>query len=181
MRRARFDSSNGSDRQLEGLCEMRDGRSAAGADQRWSDGRRKRRSEKFQPVQALGLRQRCCSDEGGQIVRAAMRNRSTICARLGDTTLAERGFFHLRAHGVQIVRGGNNGEQQKYRTGKRAQEDKRRDCRAPGDPSCGTAGEGRATPLAPEQISGQQQRQPTKVKKKLHTKGSMLRQGVPQT
>ncbi len=181
MRGARFDSSNGTDRQLGGLCEMRAGRSAAGADKRWSDGRRKRRSEKFQPVQALEPRQRCCSDDGSQIVGVAVRNRSTICARLGNTTLAERGFFHFRAQGVQIVRGGNNREQQKDRAGKRAQEDKRRYCRALGDPSRGTDGEGRGTPLPPKQISGQQQRKPTKVKKKLHTKGLMPCQDVPQT
>jgi hypothetical protein len=160
---------------------MRAGRSAAGADKRWSDGRRKRRSEKFQPIQAFEFRQRCCSDDGSQIVRAAVRNRSTIRGRVGDTTLAEREFFHLRAHGVQIVRGGNNREQQKYRAGKRAQEDKRRHCRAPGNPSCGTAGNVRGTTLAPEQISGQQQRKPTKVKKKLHTKRLMPCQDASQT
>ncbi len=79
--------------------------------------------------------------------------------------MPERAFrlFHLRAHGVQVVAGRNHRKQQDEGTTKNANENKRRNRWI----SCWSA---RNSASQPQQICRQQQRQPTEIKKKLHTK-----------
>ena len=67
-------------------------------------------------------------------------------------------FFHLRPHGVQVVGGRNHGKQQNQRAAENANEDE------------GTMGSSRRSPLPPQQKGGHQQREPTEIEKKLHTK-----------
>ncbi len=78
-------------------------------------------------------------------------------------------LFHLGPHGVQVVAGRNHWKQQNKCAAESAQENERVRRR--------TIGSGRRSPLPPEQPAGQQQGQPTEIKKKLHTKrpGSLER------
>jgi hypothetical protein len=68
------------------------------------------------------------------------------------------GLFHLRAHGVQVVGGGDHREQQHENTTQGAEEDKRSGRRAV-----------RPCPSPPQPIRGQQKAEPTKIEKKLHS------------
>jgi len=64
---------------------------------------RKRTGEKFQPAYAGESDRGRGGDNGRQILAAALPGRSH--RGLADTALARRRFFHLGAHGVQVVGG----------------------------------------------------------------------------
>jgi len=84
--------------------------------------------------------------------------------RLADTALARRGLFHFGPHCVQIVGGRDHREQQNECTAKRIDRHQRARRRTYYStiPVC------RRAPSPPQQIGRQQQRQPTKIEKKLH-------------
>lgn len=71
-------------------------------------------------------------------------------------------FFHLGAHGVQVICSRDHWEQQDQRATERAKQNERVVRR--------TLRTGRRNPVPPQQPSGQQQGEPTQIKKKLHTK-----------
>jgi len=79
-------------------------------------------------------------------------------------------LFHLGSHGVQIVGGRDHGKQQHENAAESAHEDERARRRT----SCRTIRTGRSSPSPPQHIGGQQQREPTEIKKKLHTKRPVL-------
>jgi len=153
---------NATDRRFSELPEAGAWRSAAGAEDRGSHGHRKRCDEKFQPALASESERGHGCDHSGQILPGAVPDRSLSHGCLADTTLTGRGFFHLGPHGVQVVAGRDHREQQNECAAESAHEDDRACCR--------TIRTGRRIPLPPQQPSGQQQREPTEIKKKLHTK-----------
>jgi len=71
-------------------------------------------------------------------------------------------LFHLGAHGVQVVAGRDYRKQQNECAAESAKENELGRCRT----SDGTS---QSSPTPPQQPRGQQQREPTEVKKKLHT------------
>ena len=75
-------------------------------------------------------------------------------------------LFHLGSHGVQVVGGRDYREQQNQCAAESADKDERSPCRT----SCRTTRTGRRSPVPPQQTGGQQQGEPTEIKKKLHTK-----------
>lgn len=75
-----------------------------------------------------------------------------------DSTLADRGFFHLRAHGDQVVRGRNHREQDHENAAKGQQTlqggELPLSAPAPGAP--------------PQPVGGQGQQQPCEIEQKFH-------------
>jgi len=76
------------------------------------------------------------------------------------------GLFHLGPHGMQVVAGRDYWEQQNECAAESTNEDKRAPCLTP----TRINRIARRNPLPPQQPGRQQQREPTKIKKKLHTK-----------
>ncbi len=96
------------------------------------------------------------------------------CARSGSS-VPKRAlrFFHLRAHRVQVVRGRDDREEKNESATERAEQDERlfRFARLRiGIRTAEHRGGGRRSPLPPQQKGWQQQRKPTKIEEKLHTK-----------
>ena|ERR1700691_469490 len=145
------------------LDEAEAGRTATGAENRWNYRKRHRYRENFLCLNHES--ERCCTaDDCGQILPAAMPHRSLFSACLGDAALAGRRFFHFGAHGVQIIGGGDDGEEQNEGAAESAEEDERAHC-----PSFSAiTGARRRKPSPPQQPRGHKQRQPTKIEKKLH-------------
>jgi hypothetical protein len=85
-------------------------------------------------------------------------------------------LFHLGSHGVQVVAGRDYRKQQNYYAAESAKENER----VRRQTFCWTTGSGRSSPLPPQQPSGQQQREPTEIKKKLHTKRTGAREDTAQ-
>jgi hypothetical protein len=161
------------DRRFDELSEAEARRSAAGAENRRRRRQRKRNGEKLLPGLAREAnRGRGCAN-GGQTLPAAMRDGSLFPGCLADAAFAGRGFFHLGAHGVQIVGGRDHRKQQNNYTSEDAKEDERMRRRL----FCSTTRAVRAKPLPPQQIGRQQQRKPAEIEKKFHAKCAILAQG----
>ena len=95
-----------------------------------------------------------------------MSQRMRCASAIAGASEAAFGFFHLRAHDVQVIGRRDHGEQQNECTAKGAEEDWRGRCRTI-----------RRSPLPPQQIAWQQQREPAEIEKKLHTKNAQGSRG----
>jgi hypothetical protein len=83
-------------------------------------------------------------------------------------------LFHLGPHGVQVVGGRDYREQQNECAAESAEKDERTRRRA----SCRTSQNSRRSPSPPQQTGGQQQGEPTEIKKKLHTQYKALLEDI---
>src|ERR1700687_600391 len=92
-------------------------------------------------------------------MRQRVRSATAMTAMAGGALR----LLHLGPHGMQVIAGRNYREQENQRAAESTNEDERRT-------PTGTSRTGRGSPLPPQQPGRQQQREPTKIKKKLHTK-----------
>lgn len=111
----------------------------------------------------------------GQNGLRRMSQRMCASATVGNAEGALR-LFHLGPDGVQVVGGRDHREQQNQGAAESANEDER----APRRASYQTTRSGRRSPVPPQQTGGNQQREPTEIKKKLHTKWPGLLKETPR-
>jgi|HubBroStandDraft_1064217.scaffolds.fasta_scaffold72353_2 hypothetical protein len=104
----------------------------------------------------------------GRVMRQPMQGWSTTIGAAEGAF----GLLHLRAHGVQVVARRDHGEQQNEHAAESAEKHKRWSCRS--------SGAARRSSSPPQHTGGQQQGQPTQIKKKLHTNAQVLRKKTPR-
>jgi hypothetical protein len=109
----------------------------------------------------------------GQEIRQTGQNRlrgMSLRKRRSGATIgaADCGLrlFHFGPHGMQVIGGRDHGEKQNQGAAQGAKKDHRMSGQ-----SLSPNGRGRRTLLPPQKVGGQHKREPTKVKKKLHTQG----------